>query len=211
VIFAQDSEAGSEYLARQMLTIPTNCNISETDAMSLRLYSLPLAIVALLSLAFAGCVGEAMQQAQNAANRQQLMNDLKQIGLARFNYSDAHGGQFPSSWAELQSVGIPAELQQKLEAAGYTMVFGMKISEFTAGTSRSIIAFRRDAAQKGGVVLMCDGSVMQITPEEFNEYWKDQEPTMTKAIIIDPPGGGAAPAAGGAGGGSAPPPPPAGS
>jgi hypothetical protein len=68
-----------------------------------------------------------------------------------------------------------------------------------------MIAFRRDAAQKGGVVLLADGSVMQITPEDFNTYWNEQQPTMTNATVIEPPGGAAAPASGT---GSAPPPPP---
>jgi hypothetical protein len=162
--------------------------------------------MALLALVSTGCIGEAMQQARVAAQRQNLMNDLKQIGIARINYHDANN-RFPNSWAELQSAGVPAGLQQKLEAEGYTIILGLKFADFKAGTSRSMIAFRRDAAQKGGTVLMCDGSVMQITPEEFNEFWKDQEPTMTNAIIIDPPAGGAAAPA--AGGGSAPPPPPA--
>jgi hypothetical protein len=162
----------------------------------------------LLPLTQIGCVGEAVQQARQAAGRQQLMNDLKQVGLARFNYHDVHG-RFPNSWAELQSVGVPAELQQKLEAEGYTVVFGMKLPEFTAGTSRSMIVFRRDAAQNGGTVLMCDGAVMQITAQEFNDFWRDQEPTMTNAIIMDPPAGSVSTAA--SGGSAPPPPPPAGS
>jgi hypothetical protein len=162
----------------------------------------------LLPLTQCGCVGEAMQQAKQAAQRQQLMNELKQVGLARFNFHDANG-RFPNSWAELQSVGVPAGIQQKLEAEGYTVVFGMKLPEFTAGTSRSMIVFRRDAAQNGGTVLMCDGAVMQITAQEFNDFWRDQEPTMTNAIIIDPPGGTSSPDA--TGGSAPPPPPPAGS
>jgi hypothetical protein len=207
----QDSKTGGEYLARQVMTIPSSRFLSETDAMSLRLYSLPLAMVAILSLTLTGCVGQALQQARQAAQRQNLMNDLKQLGLAFHNYHDAKG-QLPNSWAELQSFGIPAGLQQKLEAEGYTVIFGMKFKDMTAGTSRFMLVFRRDAAQKGGLVLLADGSVMNLTPEDFNAYWKDQEPTMTSAIVVEPPGGGtAAPAASGTGGGSAPPPPPTGS
>ncbi len=160
--------------------------------------------LACLPLAATGCVG-AVKQARQAAQRQQLMNELKQLGLTLHNYHDVNQ-KLPTSWAELQSYGVPAGLQQKLEAEGYTLVLGMKFSEMTNGTSRFMIAFRRDAAQKGGVVLLADGSVMQITPDEFNEYWNAQQPTMTNATVIEPPGGGAvAPAAGG---GSAPPPPP---
>lgn len=173
--------------------------------MNSRRILVPLVVMTLLALTSIGCIGEAMQKARVAAQRQNLMNDLKQIGIARINYHDVNG-RFPNSWAELQSLGIPPEFQQKLEAEGYTTVFGMKFSEMTNGTSRFMVVFRRDAAQKGGVVLLADGSVRQITPEEFNEFWKDQELTMTNAIVIDPPGGGAAAPA--SGGGTAPPPPP---
>jgi hypothetical protein len=151
-------------------------------------------------------VGEVVQQAQTAANRKQLYDDLKAMGLARFNFHDANN-RFPNSWQELESAGAPAGLRQKLEAEGYTVVFGLQVRDFTSGTSRSMVVFRRDAAQKGGTVLMCDGSVHQLGPAEFNEFWNDQQPMMEKAIVVDPPAGGAAPA----GGGSAPPPPPSGS
>ncbi|MCI0359568.1 MAG: hypothetical protein L0211_13920 [Planctomycetaceae bacterium] len=160
----------------------------------------------IIALVLSGCVGEVMQQAQQAANREQLFNDLKALGLARFSFHDANQ-RFPNSWEELESAGAPAGLRQKLEAEGYTVVMGMQIRDFMAGTSRSMVVFRRDAAQKGGTVLMCDGSVHQLTADEFNEYWKDQEPTMKQAIFSEPPASAAEAPAGGR---SSPPLPPTG-
>ena len=157
----------------------------------------------IVALILSGCIGEVMQQAQQAANREQLFNDLKALGLARFNFHDANQ-RFPNSWEELDSAGAPAGLRQKLEAEGYTVVMGMQVRDFTAGTSRSMVVFQRGAAQNGGTVLMCDGSVHQLTADEFNGFWKDQEPTMKNAIFIEPPAG----ASGAAGGGSGPPSPP---
>jgi hypothetical protein len=168
-----------------------------------------------LPLLLAGCIGDAMQQAQKAAQRQNLSNELKQMGIARFNFHDANN-RFPNSWQELQSVGVDPGLQQKLEAEGHTVVMGMSVREMTEGTSRFLVVFQRSAAQNGGLVLLGDGAVMQISPQEFNEFWTAQQPTMANATVIEPSAVSAsAPAAGGGsapppppGGGSAPPPPP---
>jgi hypothetical protein len=176
---------------------------------------LGLASTLAVPLLLAGCVGEVMQQAQTAARRKEIADELKKMGLARFEFHDTHR-RFPETWAELQSVGVPASLQQALEAEGFSVLMGLSVKDFKSGTSNSVVVFRRDTAQKGGVVLLCDGSVRLVSAEEFNKMWNDQPPYMTNAIILDPPAGGAsAPAAGGGsapppppGGGSAPPPPP---
>jgi hypothetical protein len=161
---------------------------------------------ALAALGQTGCVGEVMQQAQTAAKRQQVFEELKRLGLARINFHDQNN-RFPNSWEELQSVGVDAGLRQKLEGEGYTVILGMKFSEMMAGTSNFMHAYPRDAAQNGGLVGHADGSVRQVTAAEFKELWDLQEPTMKNAIILEAPG---ATVAAPAGGGSAPPPPPAG-
>jgi hypothetical protein len=170
-----------------------------------RPWSVPSVLcVALVSVVLAGCVGEVFQQAQTAAKRKQVFDELKQLGLARFNFHDRQN-RFPNSWEELQSAGASPALRQALEAEGYTLVFGMKLAEMTGGTSNFIHAYPRDAATSGGLVGMADGSVKQVTAEEFKEMWAAQQPTMTSAIILEAP---ASSSSGSSGGGSGPPPPP---
>jgi hypothetical protein len=171
--------------------------------------------ISIVALALSGCVGEVVQQAQTAAKRKSNLEDLKQLGLVRFNFHDQNA-RFPNSWEELQSAGLPASVRQNLEAEGYTLVLGMKLNEMTGGTSNFIHAYPRDAAQSGGLVGLADGAVMQVTAAEFKEKWDLQQPTMKNAIIIEAPAGSAASGSAGApppppgGSGSAPPPPPSG-
>jgi hypothetical protein len=169
---------------------------------------LPVFLVALVSLGLSGCVGEVVQQAQTAAKRKQMLNELKALGVARFEFSDRMS-RFPNSWEELESTGAAAGLRQKLEAEGYTVVFGMKVAEMTAGTSNFMHAYPRDARQNGGLVGLADGSVRQITAQEFQELWALQEPTMKNAIILEAPAAASTGSSkGSSGSGSAPPPPP---
>jgi hypothetical protein len=174
----------------------------------------PLVLLVAFALSQFGCVGEVVQQAQTAAKRKVLLNELKALGLARINFHDQNN-RFPTSWEELQSAGVDPSLRQKLESEGYTVILGMKFSEMMAGSSNFMHAYPRDAAQNGGLVGHADGSVRQVTAAEFKELWDLQEPTMKNAIILEAPGAAAAPSSGGssppsppAGGGSAPPPPP---
>lgn len=168
---------------------------------------LPLVLPAILSLALVGCVGEVMQQAQTAARRKQVFEELKALGQARFAFSDRMN-RFPNSWEELESTGTASGLRQALEAEGYTVVFGMKIVEMTGGTSNFIHAFPRDVRQNGGLVGLADGAVRLVTAQEFQEMWAAQEPTMKNAIILEAPGAAATSSAPSSGTGSAPPPPP---
>jgi hypothetical protein len=165
-------------------------------------------IAALAAVVLSGCVGDVVQQAQTAAKRKEVFEDLKQLGLARFNFHDQNS-RFPKSWEELQSAGLPASVRQNLEEAGYTVVLGMKFAEMTGGTSNFIHAYPRDAAQNGGMVGLADGAVMHVTAAEFQEKWAAQQSTMTNAVIIEAPS--AAASAPSSGGSAAPPPPPAGS
>jgi len=162
---------------------------------------------AVLLVSSSGCVGEVVQQAQTAAKRQQMMEELKTLGLARHDFHDQHN-RFPDSWEELQSAGANPALRQKLEAAGYAVVFGMKMVEMTGGSSNFIHAYPRDARQNGGLVGLADGAVRHVTAQEFQEMWSAQEPTMKNAVILEAPAAGSS--APSSGTGSAPPPPPPG-
>jgi hypothetical protein len=114
----------------------------------------------------AGC--GAMEQAREAAQRQNMSNNLKMLGIAYHNCHDTNM-KGPSGWAEAQQFGLPAEAQQQLEAAGYTVVWGLKMAEAKQGTSNTIIAHQPNAATEGGLVLLLDGSAQQLTAAEVSE------------------------------------------
>jgi hypothetical protein len=114
---------------------------------------------------FLGC--GAVQQARVAAQRQQMANNLKQLGVAYHNYLDVNN-KAPAGWQDLQTFLGP-EIQQQLEAAGYTFIWGLKPADAKQGTSNTIIAHHANAATEGGHVLLLDGSVQQLTGPEIAE------------------------------------------
>ena len=79
-----------------------------------------LTLCILLTAVLAGC--GAVEQARNAAKKQQLSNFLKQVGLGFHSCHDAMS-RGPADWAELQKFGVPAEVQQILKTEGYTIIF----------------------------------------------------------------------------------------
>lgn len=136
-----------------------------------------IAVLSSLMLALlGGC--DAVQQSRAAADRQRLLNDLKEFGLAYHNFHDANA-KAPSGWSDLQSVGVAPDLQQKLESAGYQFVFDVKFADMTVGTSNFVLAYPTNAASDGGLVALGDGSVTQLTAAEFNERWTAQQPIMS--------------------------------
>jgi hypothetical protein len=78
------------------------------------------------------------------------------------------------------------------------------------GTSAFVLAYPADAATSGGAILMLDGSVMQMTAQEFSAALAQQKIDSPKAMATATGGSGdagatAPPAAEGTG----PPGPPA--
>lgn len=82
---------------------------------------LMLVVVAIGGLALPGCFGDIWEQAQNAAERKQTFNELKQYSLAWFAHHDSHN-RGPKDWQELGQFA-PGGLQQTLEGKGYQFVW----------------------------------------------------------------------------------------
>jgi hypothetical protein len=112
----------------------------------------------------AGC--DAATQARNAAKKQQMANNLKQLGLAYHNFYDSNAKP-PTGWSDVATFGVPTDVQQQLSA--YTVHWGTDIRKVTTGTASFVLAYPPGAATAGGQVLMLDGSVQNVTAQEFNE------------------------------------------
>jgi hypothetical protein len=160
-----------------------------------------------VAFTFAGC--DAVQQAQQAAKTQQNMNSLKQLGIAYHNCHDANQ-RGPQSWIEAEQNGLPAEVSAELQNLGYVVHWGVKFRDVLGGTSNFIAAYPSDAATAGGAILFMDGSVRQMTAQEFSDTLAQQKIDSPQAMATaaggaSDSGGAAAPAAEG---GAAPPGPP---
>jgi hypothetical protein len=131
-----------------------------------------LVLVAVGALAFSGCFGDIWEQAQNAAERKQTFEELKQYGLAWMNHHDTHN-RGPKNWQDLASFA-PAGLQQTLEGKGYQFVWGIDARDMKEGMVNTAIAYPSDAATSGGLILAGDGSVQFVTAEEFNQKFREQ-------------------------------------
>jgi hypothetical protein len=140
-------------------------------------------------IALAGC--GAVEEARNAAKRQQMSNNLKQLGLAYHNCHDTLQ-RGPNGWQEAQEFGMDAKARQEIEDAGYTVHWGYKIQDIIEGTSNTVLAYPPNAATEGGQVLMFDASARQVSAAEFAE------------LKMPPPAAGGNAAAGGDGGAADP-------
>ena len=124
-------------------------------------------LIALVAVSLiTGC--GAMEEARQAAKQQQTGHFLKALGLAYHNCHDATN-KGPTDWAEAEKYELPPEAKQVLESEGYTVVWGLKMSEAKQGTSNTIIAYQPKAKTEGGMVLLLDGSAQQLSGADVSE------------------------------------------
>jgi hypothetical protein len=110
----------------------------------------------LLASLLAGCGG----------GQARLSNDLKQFGLAYVSYQD-DSRKAPAGWQDLQPF-LEGDTQKQLEAAGYTVIWGLKIEDAKQGTGDTIVAHPANAAD-GGLVCFLDGGVREQTGDEITK------------------------------------------
>jgi len=96
-------------------------------------------------------------------------NDLKQIGLAYHNHIDAVS-RAPQKAEDLAPYfDNSKKLLDHLKSKRIEFYYGVGIAQMTEGTSNTILAYEKDAPDKGGQVLFGDGSVRKLTADEFKK------------------------------------------
>jgi len=122
----------------------------------------PVLVVTVLALL------PAVASAQTAEEKKRA-NDLKQIGLAYHNYYDAN----KKAPARAEDLAPYLENDKRLVGllSDKEIVFFydfdlVKIVNST-GTSKTVLAYDKDAPTKGGMVLFFDGVVRKVSAEDF--------------------------------------------
>jgi hypothetical protein len=136
--------------------------------------ALGLTLVGMLLL---GC--GSVRKVQQAAAQQQRANNLKQIGLAYYEFIDnpQNKGKVPTTSADLTpllnaSGGMQAAAS--LTDGSVVFIYGVRAPEdMPLGAGNYVLAYDATVQAQGGVVLFGDGSVRVVTAAEF--------PTLTLA------------------------------
>ncbi len=132
-----------------------------------RLFVVSVALTAVFAVLSLAC-GSVRQ----AAERQKKSNDLKQIALAYINFCEANSkGPGPAKPEDLAPyVENDPVLLQKMKS-DYTIIWGANLSDikqFDSGLSNTVLGYETTVPTSGGLVVMCDGFVKNMTASEFN-------------------------------------------
>jgi hypothetical protein len=126
-----------------------------------------LRLILTLCVALGFCLLFGKQaQAQKADDPTAVTNDLKEILLAYHYYLDKNNGAAPVKVADLAPF-LEKRALTRLEDKSVVFVCGVAPKDMVRGSSNTILAYVKDAPQKGGQVAYGDGSVKKLTADEF--------------------------------------------
>ncbi len=115
---------------------------------------------------------ERTKQAAKAKANQPLREMLAVFRDAYFSFSDRSSGHGPPSWQEFEErVDTSKGLKDKFATLGYEMVFNLGPGDLPRGIDsfKCIIAYPKNGPQQGGIVVLHDGAIKELTAKEFNE------------------------------------------
>jgi hypothetical protein len=129
-----------------------------------------LCVVVLAGLVLTGCGG-----VRNAAKRAEESNHLKEIAIAYHNYNEEYK-KGPSKAEDLAPYVENPKAKQALLSGQFEIIWDVRIVDVlrTGGTSTTVLAYAKDTPTSGGMVAMVDGSVRQMSAEEFKAAPKAQ-------------------------------------
>ncbi len=112
------------------------------------------------------CLAAALASCGRGSTNAKLPNDaLSDFNNAYQNYAAALGTT-PTGIAELKSFEPSSKGVQAAEAGELIVVWKAKVAD-TPEAARTVLAYEKDVPQKGGRVLMVDGAIKDMTPQEF--------------------------------------------
>jgi hypothetical protein len=143
-----------------------------------------LALLGTVAVVLAGCSGspppptEPPTQPQRPAgvrrmlpkvDRTAAMQELQQIGIAYQNCVLTNG-HAPRNVQELEPFYEKnAKLSERLQSGLYKIHWGTDPNTLPQGASNTVLGYVFDVPDLGGVVLLANGSVTQMTADEFSK------------------------------------------
>jgi hypothetical protein len=98
-----------------------------------------------------------------------MANYLKQIGLAYHNHLDATN-KAPAKAEDLAPYfENDKKLLDALKSEEIVFIYGVRLTEMPAGSSKTVIAYEKDAPTKGGQVLFGDAHVEKMSADDFKK------------------------------------------
>jgi hypothetical protein len=126
-----------------------------------------------LSLVLAALAASGCNKLRDTALKQKTANDLEKLCDLYGAFYSARG-RGPASVDDLQPLATgDAEADAALDAVRngrYVLLWGVDVH--AAGRTRpgmafTVLGYERDVPEKGGLVLMVDGSVLEMKPAKF--------------------------------------------
>jgi hypothetical protein len=136
---------------------------------------------ALAALAVLACMLACGAFSGSAAN-QRVANDLKQLAIAYHNFHDSHarGPASAAEWNKMAASPDDKALISAVAAGEYVFYWNVKFTALTAGTATTVLGYEKQVPTAGGLVVMADGAVVTLTPQEFASAPKAEQFTKKK-------------------------------
>jgi hypothetical protein len=111
---------------------------------------------------------------QQAAQKNKNNKTLKEIGLMYHAYHDMYN-KGPSGMQDLQQLASQyPDGYAGLQSGQFVLIYGGKLQEMIQGTSNTVLGYEAAVPNSGGLVIMADGAVRQMTAQEFANAPKAQ-------------------------------------